>query len=391
MLQVTLNFLFFLETKVKNFTLPISIQRHTISVIPYFYQYPTLRHTLVKPTLQIIAERTGVSKMTVSRILRNYPNHNPKTREKVLKAAEEIGYKKNPLIAALMTQVRSRKATPFRPAIALIQCTEEGQEMHKQWQHLRLGVLDEAQFHGFEVETFNINQFVTPERMIRVLEARGFHCVIFEPFLASEMDLDVNLDKFAGISTTSSVTHPMDHVAADQHAAMTLAIQNLKSKGYRRYGFVADRYSETLMQNRRLGAYILSQMTLKKDEKIPVFFQIAEGEAFALQLKSWLEKYRPEVVISTRREMLDALELLDLKVPGDLAYVCLNLDESSEDIAGINPNWYTVGAIAAKQVMELLIGNYLGAPAHPKITLIQPTWNDGNTLPLKFTPSYDVA
>lgn len=345
----------------------------------------------MKPTLQIIAERTGVSKMTVSRILRNYPNHNPKTREKVLQVAEEIGYKKNPLIAALMTQVRSRKSTPFRPAIALIQCTEEGDEMHKQWKNLRLGLLDEAQFHGFEVETFNINKFVTPDRMVKVLEARGFHCVIFEPFLASEMNLDMDLGSFAGISTTSSVTHPMDHVAADHHAAMTLAIQKLKSKGYKRYGFVADNASETLMQNRRLGAYILSQMSLRKEEKIPVFFQMAEGETFALQLKRWMDKYQPDVVLSTHTDTLKALEELGYRVPGNLGFVCLNLDEPSEEIAGVNPNWYNVGAIAAKQVMELLISNNLGAPAQPKVTLIQPSWVDGNTLPRRFAASFGAA
>ena len=331
--------------------------------------------------------------MTVSRILRNYPNHNPETRERVLKVAEEIGYKRNPLVAALMAQVRGRKATPFRPSIALIRCVSEDQPNHAFANYLRQGLIDEATFNGFDTEVFNINAYVTFERMMKVMEARGFHCLVMEPMLHSIDGLPVNLDKFATINTTSSTTTPpaFDHVTVDQHSVMSLAILKLKSKGYNRYGFVTEGQAELLMQNRRIATYLLSQMDLRKDQKIPVHFRNGNDAKSLNQLKLWMDKYKPEVVISSRPDTLETLNLLGYQAPKDFGFICLNLHEPNESMAGINPNWYNVGAIAAKQVIQLLIENNLGPPTQPKITFLQPSWYDGDTLPQRTIPSFDVA
>jgi len=45
-----------------------------------------------KPTLTLIARKCGVSKMTVSRVLRNEPNVSGATRELVMRVAEKVGF-----------------------------------------------------------------------------------------------------------------------------------------------------------------------------------------------------------------------------------------------------------------------------------------------------------
>jgi DNA-binding LacI/PurR family transcriptional regulator len=59
-----------------------------------------------RPTMQDVADRVGVSKATVSLVFRKAPGVGDKTREEVLKAAEELGYRMN-RAAALMTARRS--------------------------------------------------------------------------------------------------------------------------------------------------------------------------------------------------------------------------------------------------------------------------------------------
>jgi LacI family transcriptional regulator len=347
----------------------------------------------VKPTLQIIAERTGVSKMTVSRILRNFPNHNPKTRDKVLEVAEELHYKKNPLVTALMTQVRDKKSTPFRTSIALIQSEPTGYTIHPNRVLLRNGISEEAAFHGFDVEPFNINSAsITPDRLVQVLEARGFHCIIFEPFYKPNIRLEISLTKFAAISTSGTLTYPqLDQVNVDQHSGFMLAMEKLNEKGYERYGFVAGNISEALDQNRRLGAFLLSQSLQAKRNRIPVLWKVNNESAFKEQLEKWIKKYRPEAIVSAQSKIPELLEELGHKVPVDMGFIHLSLSDPDGQFTGINPDWYAAGAIAARQVIELLVANTPGPPKRPKITFIQPSWVEGNSLPQKFSPSYEVV
>ena len=55
-------------------------------------------------TLRDVSEASGVSEMTVSRVLRNRGDVSPATREKVLRAAKELGYVPNRIAGSLASQ-----------------------------------------------------------------------------------------------------------------------------------------------------------------------------------------------------------------------------------------------------------------------------------------------
>ncbi len=65
----------------------------------------------MKPTVRSIAEMAGVSRGTVSRVLNNQPNVNPKVRARVQKNIEETGYR--PTTAASSVLVRIGVIVPF--------------------------------------------------------------------------------------------------------------------------------------------------------------------------------------------------------------------------------------------------------------------------------------
>ena len=67
-----------------------------------------------------VAERAGFSRATVSRALRNHPGIPEATRQRVVDAAAALGYRPNPLVAALMAQLhtgRSASETPDRKSV----------------------------------------------------------------------------------------------------------------------------------------------------------------------------------------------------------------------------------------------------------------------------------
>ena len=55
-------------------------------------------------TLRDVSEASGVSEMTVSRVLRNRGDVSDTTRERVLEAAKELGYVPNKIAGALASQ-----------------------------------------------------------------------------------------------------------------------------------------------------------------------------------------------------------------------------------------------------------------------------------------------
>lgn len=57
-------------------------------------------------TLRDVSEASGVSEMTVSRVLRNRGDVSDATRERVLKAAKDLGYVPNNIAGALASLVK---------------------------------------------------------------------------------------------------------------------------------------------------------------------------------------------------------------------------------------------------------------------------------------------
>lgn len=58
----------------------------------------------LRPGMSDVARLAGVSHQTVSRVLNNHPNVRAETREKVLQAISELGYRRNSAARALVTQ-----------------------------------------------------------------------------------------------------------------------------------------------------------------------------------------------------------------------------------------------------------------------------------------------
>ncbi|WP_255513634.1 LacI family DNA-binding transcriptional regulator [Homoserinibacter sp. GY 40078] len=69
------------------------------------------------PNMHDVAARAGVSHITVSRVLNDYPSIRPETRDRVLAAIAELGYRRNLAARALVTS-RTRAIGVLSPEVA---------------------------------------------------------------------------------------------------------------------------------------------------------------------------------------------------------------------------------------------------------------------------------
>ena len=86
------------------------------------------------PAMSDVAARAGVSHQTVSRVLNDHPSVRPETRDRVLAAITELGYRRNTAARALVTRrsgmigVMTTGSPYFGPASTLIAVEEAARE-----------------------------------------------------------------------------------------------------------------------------------------------------------------------------------------------------------------------------------------------------------------------
>ena len=107
-------------------------------------------------TLKDIACATGVSMMTVSRVLRGAPKVSAEKRELVLREARRRNYQPDPHLARMMQVVRGKKQTRVRAVIAVIRehVPQDGL-LGPSYQYVPIDhIRHRAQAHGYAVEEF---------------------------------------------------------------------------------------------------------------------------------------------------------------------------------------------------------------------------------------------
>ncbi|CAM3462442.1 LacI family DNA-binding transcriptional regulator [Isoptericola cucumis] len=177
-----------------------------------------------KPNIRQVAERAGVSYMTVSRVLNDHPHIRDATRRRVQEAIEELGYRPSRTAQALATQ-RSRRigvlvesAVTFGPTSTLY------------------AVESAARASGYEVSSMLLRagEEITPQEAVDHLIALGVDalCVV-APRSSSIAAL-----RHIAVGVPVLVVKPDKDptfltVTVDQKAGTALAVDHLVSLGHR--------------------------------------------------------------------------------------------------------------------------------------------------------------
>jgi len=149
-----------------------------------------------------------------------------------------------------------------------------------------------------------------------------------------------------------------------------------------------DEFSDHVWSTGFLG----EQQFIQEEDRVPILFisdQPGEevGSANAptpRDFETWLRRHRPEVLIGMEYYVKDRLAELGLSVPRDIALVEFFLDPDGRN-AGVRQNCERVGEVAVEILAGQLQQNNFGIPAVPTSTLVEGTWFDGGSLPLRVT------
>lgn len=339
-------------------------------------------------TLKDIAERCGVTKMTVSMALRNSPSIPEKRRNEIQQLAKAMGYAPDPFLAGLAKYRFPRDTARTHGTIAWL----------NHWQHPALlrgfrefdiyfqAAKRAAKRLGYQLEEVLWAADCPAKDVETRLLERGVLGLLIPPHPGDVRWEDFDWSRFSLIRFGLSVRQPDSNlVTADQHRAILMAVRNIHGHGYRRIGLVVNGVHECTIGGNFTGGFQSAQRLLNLEPRIPPMDMelqpVPRGAArYKAALAGWMRRYRPDAILTAYGEVISFLKELGYRVPEDVAMAGTTVYDIPLD-AGIDQHPEAIGRIAAEMLIKQITLKELGEPADPCRILVESRWRDGASLP----------
>jgi len=295
-------------------------------------------------TIKDIAERAGVSFSTVSKALRNSPLVQEKTKQKVLRIAEEMGYQPN-IAARRLVSKKSQAIGVVWPSVerattgTLITLINEELEHRSYTTLLSINRTESAiaAFHRFQVDAIFI--FYNHEEQV-------------PPDFRYPTNIPILVYGVAG-----HVPYPTIDVRRDQ--ATKLAVSHLYELGHRDIAYIGEPSRYDLLQVEKIRMFREEAANLGIRHCVVPVDNMETHSGYLAAKKILQQEGRPTAIISgsydLTRGIMQAAQELKLSVPKELSIVSYdNIPQS----ATLEVPLTTVGVDIAKianKVTETLL------------------------------------
>ncbi|MBE3584132.1 MAG: LacI family DNA-binding transcriptional regulator [Limnochordaceae bacterium] len=283
-------------------------------------------------TLIDVASLAGVSRSTVSRVLNGYAGTPPEIRERILKAAAQLGYEPN----AAARGLASRRAESIGVVVA-----DLGNPFFAPF--LR-GAEDAARAAGYSLMVASGDWEAEEAAYLRLVRQRRVDGLLFisGPLLSRRMRrqlLQCRLPMVMADRDEPDWDMPIDQVNADNREAVARTVAWLHERGHERIGFVQG-HPDAPAARRRLEGYWEGVQRCglpgRPEWVWPGDFTATAGEqAFAFWLQ--LDEPKPTAIIAandlTALGLVAAARHHGVRIPGELAVVGIDDVEWSAWVA----------------------------------------------------------
>lgn len=331
-------------------------------------------------SLKQVAQATGVNVSTVSRALRNHGRIPPATRQRIQQAAQQLGYRPDPVLASLASgQFRrssAREATPIAFVWSTI-TAPRGDDLNPAQE--RVAEL------GYRVQEFRLQDFPSPVRLGEVLFARGFRGIILGRLYGYDRLPEIDWSHFAVVSKGRNFfPAPFSTVRANHFEGIQRLWQTATARGYRRIGFAMIRHAPVVHPDdrERWGAIWECLQNLPANRQVPPLTAGPQPDNPAFV--AWYKRYRPDAVISFWPHFYYRLQEAGVRIPEDCGFASLLRDPASTGDAPITGLMLDrlCEAVPAVEMLDSQIrrGN-LGPQKHPADLVFPLPWMEGSSLP----------
>jgi len=334
------------------------------------------------PSLRQLAQELGLSHTTVSEALRGSPRVKEETRVQVLKVAKAMGYRRNPLAGALMSEMRRSKAGTFRGVLAVLDLDGPVNRpagptrYHKE---LTKGATARAAELGFKADVFAIGTGgLSLERLDTIMQSRGIRGIFLLPVRETPDLTRLGWNHFSGIYSDYVIERPGLHaVCPDHYRAMLTALDRLRALGYKRPGLMLRSDHDKRLLHRWEAAYHAYQTHHDGMTRLPPLILSDLNQA---DFTRWFRTVKCDVVLAHDPTVMQWMQAAGARIPETHGFCCLNVMNSDGPCAGLDLQPRQLGIRGVELLISQVLCNEVGAPEVPMNTVVPAAWVDGPTL-----------
>ncbi len=333
------------------------------------------------PTLQTIADQAGVSRAAVSLALRNQPGISRETRERIKKIADELGYRPNPMVAALMSHLKTLRPMSNVGSIPFITDFPKRDEWREYPTLMRYftGADERAKQSGYHLEEMWMREpGMTARKMKSILVNRGVEGVLISPLPLGRRHVSLDVSSFAVATIGFSLVRPKVHRAVHRHVeSLRLAVHKLRHLGYRRIALAIFETQDRRNDFNWSTAFAGYQITLPAKERVPIYYLDDDDKP---KFVKWLKSNKPDVILAGNSLIFSKLEEAGIAVPTEIGVAILDVSSVDRGASGIDQQPEIVGAAAVDMIIAQINRNERGIPASPRQITTEGIWVVGSSL-----------
>lgn len=316
--------------------------------------------------LKDIAEFVGVSISTVSRVINNDATRsvNDETREKILDAAQKLGYKSNKVGKTSKSRKDSKQAV-FR--LGCVVAVPQNKYNHPYFSIILEGVEKALTLEGYRLEFIHSMESDADldqlQRLVKDSSLDGMIVVEGIPSLAYRW-IKEHVKVIVGIDISDS---DVPVIAYDRISAAKAAVNHLIGNGHKNIGFIGGPGLQGDIHNeKRYRGYQYAMdeagLTIDQDWVINVNWDVTNSYEMVKQVLERQTKNRPTALFVASDMMaipaMRAVTEQQLSIPNDLAFFGVDNIELSQyttpPLSTINVPKLEMGMIAAKMLLDYL-------------------------------------
>lgn len=331
-------------------------------------------------TLDDVARACRVSKMTVSRALRQQRGVSPQLAERIRATAEKLGYRINPALGSVMKALRQRRASDYRENLAFV-WTHPGSKPISLLVPWRDHARARAERLGYRLDEFFLRSpGMTPTRLRTILQARGIRGILFAPDTEPPLPhFSFDPAGFAAVLLGSSLQNRgLARVQFDHLQLIHLALRQIRKAGYRRPALLLSPSIDGRTQGRLRAGYLIHSPAPLRERTGLIYLGNLDDRAAVV---AWLKARRADVAIDLEGDRRRFLEATGLRVPQKIAFVSLNREPEMTNVAGVVQSAGALGSAAVDMVAAQLQRHEFGRQSYPQKVMLEGEWFPGPTLP----------
>ncbi|MFR9725207.1 LacI family DNA-binding transcriptional regulator [Streptomyces sp. MS19] len=303
-----------------------------------------------------VARRAEVSTATVSRALRGLPNVSEATRERVLRAAEELQYSVSPH-ASRLASGRTGTVGVVLPFV-------------NRWFYSQVvaGIDSVLRANDLDILLYNLGDERVHERFFTRMPLRrrvDALIVLNLPLSTAECDALVSMD--VPIAVLGTRIPGCWHVSIDNAEGASTAVRHLINLGHRRIGMITGALGDprgftTPIVRQHAYRTVLAQagVAYDPDLEVPGHLEIEEAASAMAKLLSLPDP--PTAVFAESDQMafgaLRTLTRMGLRAPDDVSVIGFDDHETAEllDLTTVAQPVAHQGELLARQILDALSG-----------------------------------